>query len=269
MIHGGYEMEEVEDHYPSYTASAVHVSPMTGYQQVTTKIPPAYDGRASWFAYEEALEDWCDITELPPEKRGPALRNRLDGDAAIYKTLLDRELLRDADNGVTYFKATLRPYFVKGSQSVFMWRFFQLFKSYRGTADLLRWLGRISVLRHRIREAWMDLSEPVPVTDALDPRDKLEVGVFDREGDKDAVDEAVIDGVGVDEPVPDTVAVRLPEVVLVIEPVPEILGEVDADAPSVREEVGVFETEALRVAVDDGVDDGVGVPVVVLELVAV
>ena len=119
--HGGYEMDEVEDPYPSYAASAVHVSPITGYHQVTTKIPPSYDGRMSWFAYEEAVDDWCDITELPADKRGPALRNRLDGEAAIYKTLLDREELRDPDNGVTYFKATLRPYFVKGSQSVFMW----------------------------------------------------------------------------------------------------------------------------------------------------
>ena len=33
-------------------------------QQVTTKIPPGFDGRTSWFAYEEAIDDWCDITEL-------------------------------------------------------------------------------------------------------------------------------------------------------------------------------------------------------------
>ena len=32
------------------------------FQQVTTKIPPLFDGRTSWFAYEEAIDDWCDIT---------------------------------------------------------------------------------------------------------------------------------------------------------------------------------------------------------------
>ena len=63
-------------------------------QTVTTKIPPALDGRSSRFAYEEAIDDWCDITELDANKRGPALRNRLEGDAAVYKSLLDRELLR-------------------------------------------------------------------------------------------------------------------------------------------------------------------------------
>ena len=31
--------------------------------QVTTKIPPSFDGRTSWFAYAEAIEDWCDLTE--------------------------------------------------------------------------------------------------------------------------------------------------------------------------------------------------------------
>ena len=36
-------------------------SPMT---HVTTKIPPRYDGRTSWFAYEEAVDDWVDVTEL-------------------------------------------------------------------------------------------------------------------------------------------------------------------------------------------------------------
>ena len=53
------------------------------------------DGRTSFFAFEDAIDDWCDITELEPEKRGPALRNRLEGDAQQYKRLLDRELLRD------------------------------------------------------------------------------------------------------------------------------------------------------------------------------
>ena len=54
-------------------------------QQMTTKVAPAYDGRTSFFAVEDAIDHWCDITELEAEKRGPALRNRLEGDAAQYK----------------------------------------------------------------------------------------------------------------------------------------------------------------------------------------
>ena len=49
--------------------------------QVTTKVPPGFDGKTSWFAFEDALDDWCDITELEFEKWGPALRNRLEGEA--------------------------------------------------------------------------------------------------------------------------------------------------------------------------------------------
>jgi len=78
--------------------------PMTTYQQVTTKIPPMFNGTTSWFAYEEAIEDWCDITELDAEKRGPALRNRLEGDAAVYRSLLDRDQFRDAQNGEIFQK---------------------------------------------------------------------------------------------------------------------------------------------------------------------
>ena len=52
---------------------------LSAFQQVTTEEPPAYNGRSSWFAYEDAIDDWVDITELEPQKAGPALRNRLEG----------------------------------------------------------------------------------------------------------------------------------------------------------------------------------------------
>ena len=68
--------------------------------QCTPKIPPSFDGRSSWFAYEEAVDDWVDISTLDAEKQGPSLKNRLEGDAAIYKSLLDRDRLRDPDHGV-------------------------------------------------------------------------------------------------------------------------------------------------------------------------
>ena len=48
------------------------------------------------------------------EKRGPALKNRLVGDAEMYKRLLDREPLKAAD-GAKNFRDTLRPHFTKRS----------------------------------------------------------------------------------------------------------------------------------------------------------
>jgi len=141
----------------TFAVSAAHALVPVHGQQVTTKIPPSYDGRTSWFTYEEAIDDWCDLTELEPAKRGPALRSRLEGDAAIYKSLLDRDRLIDPHEGVTYFKSTLRQHFVKGSQSVFLWRFFQILRFTRGQQDMLRWLGRISVLSKRVLDAWGDL----------------------------------------------------------------------------------------------------------------
>ena len=81
---------------------AIHMT-----QQMTTKVAPAYDGRTSFFAVEDAMDDWCDITELEPAKRGHALRNRLEGEASQYKRLLNRELLRDPNDGVNYFKRFL------------------------------------------------------------------------------------------------------------------------------------------------------------------
>ena len=66
-------MEEWEE--PTYVY-ATHAQQVTAIQTVTTKIPASYDGRSSWFAYEEAVDNWLDVTELEEEKWGPALRNR-------------------------------------------------------------------------------------------------------------------------------------------------------------------------------------------------
>ena len=58
-----------------------------------TKIPPLFDGSTSWFKYEELTEDWLDLTVLEETKRGPALRNRLVGDAEMYRGLPNQEPL--------------------------------------------------------------------------------------------------------------------------------------------------------------------------------
>ena len=92
-------MEESEVFAVNAARHLQELQRLSAFQQVTTKVPPAYDGRSSWFAYEDAIDDWVDITELEPEKQGPALRNRLEGEAAIHKRLLDRGRLKDKVNG--------------------------------------------------------------------------------------------------------------------------------------------------------------------------
>ena len=131
---------------------------MSQFSQVTTKIPPSFDGKTSWLAYEDAIDDWCDITELDDEKRGPALRNRLEGDAAVYKKLLDRDALKNKEEGVTYFK---RPFFVKGSVNVFLYRFQQFMNLRRGSSDLMKWMSRFQIQLKRLEEAWGDTLTPM------------------------------------------------------------------------------------------------------------
>ena len=88
MASHGYDDDfDIVDEYDSYamrrsgpTQSTIHMT-----QQMTTKVALAYDGRTRFFAYEDAVADWCDITELEADKRGPALRNRLEDEAAVYK----------------------------------------------------------------------------------------------------------------------------------------------------------------------------------------
>ena len=124
--------------------------------QFTQKVAPSFDGRISWFAFEEAIDDWLDIATLPAGKWAPRLKARLSGDASISKPLLDREKLRDPNEGVDYFKNELRLYCVKELNP----RSYSDFTSCRdfktGTQDLQRWIGRLQVLRQRIIDAWMD-----------------------------------------------------------------------------------------------------------------
>ena len=83
--------DEPNDDYESY-AMRQRMQPHGGQlmmtTQVTTKVPPGFDGKTSWFAFEDAIDDWCDITELEAEKWGPALRNRLEGEASVYRDCL-------------------------------------------------------------------------------------------------------------------------------------------------------------------------------------
>ena len=52
---------------------------------VRSKVPPGFDGKTSWLAFEDAMDDGCDIKELECEKWGPALRNRLEGEASVSR----------------------------------------------------------------------------------------------------------------------------------------------------------------------------------------
>ena len=166
--HGDGDEEYLLNGNQSYATNHRHLQELqrlSAFQQVTTKVPPSYDGRSSWFAYEDAIDDWCDITELDGDKRGPALRNRLEGEAGIHKRLLDRDRLKDPNNGVKYFKSFLRPLFVKGAANVFLHRFQQFMNLHRGNGDMLRWITRFQLSAQRMQEAWNDTY--LPITDPM------------------------------------------------------------------------------------------------------
>ena len=91
----------------NYTEETLNLS-------MTAKQPPSYDGKVSWFRYEELVDDWVTIATVEASKRGPLLKSRLTGDAYMYKAVLQNHLLQDPDEGVNYFKNTLKKYFLKG-----------------------------------------------------------------------------------------------------------------------------------------------------------
>ena len=118
--------------------------------RMTPKVPPTFDGQSSWFEFEDLIDDWMGITTLTPERLGPSLKNALVGAAEFYKNMLNNADLRHPENGVRHFKDTLRPYFVKGVNHVFLWRFLQLFRCYRGNQEFVLWIGRFEVTSRRV-----------------------------------------------------------------------------------------------------------------------
>ena len=123
--------------------------------RITTKIPPLVNGLTSWFKYEEQIDDWLDLAALEVSKRGPAFKNRLVGDAEMYTGLLDREPLT-AHDGVKFFKDTVRLQYVKGAQSL-LWGFYRFVRARRGNIEMVKWIGRFTLLLKRLKNAWMDI----------------------------------------------------------------------------------------------------------------
>ena len=148
-----------EDQEPTTALATIPDNVPKGSIKMTPKIPPTFDGQSSWFEFEDLIDDWVGITTLSQDKLGPSLKNSLIGAAEYYKNMLDNTLLKDPDNGIAHFKEILRPYFVKGVNHVFLWRFMQLFRTWRGhSGEFVQWIARFEV-------AWMDLFDPSNVPD--------------------------------------------------------------------------------------------------------
>ena len=124
---------------------------------ITTKIPPICDGLTSCFKYEELLDDWLDLTVLEAGKRGPAQKNRLVGDAKKAQRTSRSRISECAEDGVKYFRDTLRPHYVKGAQNVFLWRFYLFNRARRRNIEMVDWIGKFSLLLKRLKDSWMDM----------------------------------------------------------------------------------------------------------------
>ena len=159
------------------------------YYQVNSCHPPAFNGRGSWFAYEELIYDWIDITTLDVPKQGPALRNRLTDEAAIYKSILNRVRLK-TPAGVRYLITTLRPEFIKGVQHIFLYRLIQFFNQRRQNLDIHRWIAKYEIQKRRLLEAWMDLIPELTTEHTLWPTFNAKVEDYCRRKEKDVPEDA-------------------------------------------------------------------------------
>ena len=72
----------------------------------------------------------------------------------------------ELDEGVNYFKNTLKKYFLKGATNVYLYRLLSFFNHRRQNQEFLTFTSKIEILLMRLKAAWMDL---MPVFAAQSP----------------------------------------------------------------------------------------------------
>ena len=61
------------------------------------------------------------------------------------------------EDGIKYFKNTLRPHFIKRALSALLWKFFHFIRAKRENMEMLKWIGKCSLLFKRLKDSWMDM----------------------------------------------------------------------------------------------------------------
>ena len=169
-----YSEDDEEERWYNTQGAALAAKPVANYgghkqkvakgefMKMNKKVPPYFDGKKSWFTFEDELDDWVELTEEPPEKQGIIVKQRLIEDAEYWKPLLDKAQLK-TKNGVRYLKDTLRPHYVKGAALLFIWRFLTLINLRRPrNMEMLQWIPRVQTKKKRTLDAWMNCAKLCP-----------------------------------------------------------------------------------------------------------
>ena len=107
---GSADADGWNQHEPRATRRAPQQGQIHRTQRMTTKAVPAHDGGTGFLAFEDAIHDWRDFTELEPERRGPSLRNRLEGGAAQRTAVRQRPLERSHRRSALFQKIAATPF---------------------------------------------------------------------------------------------------------------------------------------------------------------
>ena len=105
---------------------------------MTTKQPPPYDGKVSWFRYEEL-----------------ASRHPREDDSSRADSSETLTCARQSSR-MTFCKNTLKKFF-QGSTNVYLYRLHSFFNHRRQNTKFLIFTSKIEILLMRLNAAWMDL----------------------------------------------------------------------------------------------------------------
>ena len=115
---------------------------------------------------KQLVDDWVTITTVEAIKRGPLLKAGSQEMPICTRQSSKMTSLQDPDEGVNYFKNTLKKYFLKGATNVYLYRLLNFFNHRRQNLDFIIFTSKFEILLMRLKAAWMDL---MPVFTAQSP----------------------------------------------------------------------------------------------------
>ena len=149
------QLQIVSYEEPEAYAAASHSENRMGIK-MTPKVPPQFDGQSSWFEYEDLIDDWLGITALDADKHGPSLKMP-SLVPLLFISRCSTMPYSEIQIGPRSFQGHIETLLAKSVNHVFLWRFLQMFRTYRGQSEFVHWIGRFEIAQKRLLASWSDL----------------------------------------------------------------------------------------------------------------
>ena len=147
------ENRPAESMFGAYRAEST--DQWTAANGITMKIPPRFRGPTSWFKYEELIDDW--ILQCLKSRKTRTSTEEQTCRRCRNAQRTSQSRISESRRWSQVFQGYVATQFQKRAQSVCLLGFYPFFRARRGDIEMVKWIGKFSLLLKRQRDAWMDM----------------------------------------------------------------------------------------------------------------